>query len=160
LAHLFFFDGEQIERMADEDAARELLASAFQSLLGLDLVGRLKEDLSVLERRKAQAVRQPKERERIQMLEEEEQNAEIAVANTKQELAAWNSAMERQASECEQLREEFRNKGGDLVAQRQTLETDRGHLAAERSTIEQQIREIAAGPAPLLMVADLLKEVR
>ncbi|NDC39402.1 MAG: DNA sulfur modification protein DndD, partial [Proteobacteria bacterium] len=32
LAHLFFFDGEQIERMADEEEATKLLSSAFQSL--------------------------------------------------------------------------------------------------------------------------------
>ena len=51
IAGLFFFDGEQIEALADMDKSREVLGSALAALLGLDLVDRLSTDLSVLRRR-------------------------------------------------------------------------------------------------------------
>ena len=51
IAGLFFFDGEQIEALADLDRSRQVLGSALAALLGLDLVERLSTDLSVLKRR-------------------------------------------------------------------------------------------------------------
>jgi DNA sulfur modification protein DndD len=38
LSHLFFFDGEKIEALADLENASELLRSGIHSLLGLDIV--------------------------------------------------------------------------------------------------------------------------
>lgn len=52
IAHLFFFDGEQIMELADGGHAAEILGTAVHSLLGLDLVDRLETDLKVFERRK------------------------------------------------------------------------------------------------------------
>jgi DNA sulfur modification protein DndD len=52
IAHLFFFDGEQIMELAEGGHAAEILGTAVHSLLGLDLVDRLESDLKVFERRK------------------------------------------------------------------------------------------------------------
>jgi DNA sulfur modification protein DndD len=160
LAHLFFFDGEQIERMADEEAASELLASAFQSLLGLDLVGRLQDDLSTLERRKKLLVRTPAERSMIEFMETEVQGAEIAVGNAKQQFAALHSSVERRQSELKKLKDKFKADGGELVMEREAFEAEHSRLTAERCAAEKRIREIAGGPAPLLLVTDLLQELR
>ena len=51
VSHLFFFDGEQIERFADLTNSDELLRIAIYALLGLDLIQRLTVDLKVLEKR-------------------------------------------------------------------------------------------------------------
>jgi len=51
LSHLFFFDGEKIESLADFDSSAELLSTAIHSVLGLDIVDKLNSDLTVLERR-------------------------------------------------------------------------------------------------------------
>ncbi len=51
IAGLFFFDGEQIEALADLERSRQVLSSALAALLGLDLVERLTTDLAVLKRR-------------------------------------------------------------------------------------------------------------
>ena len=41
IAGLFFFDGEQIEALADLDRSQEVLSSALASLMGIELVDRL-----------------------------------------------------------------------------------------------------------------------
>jgi DNA sulfur modification protein DndD len=46
LANLFFFDGEQIQALA-EDPDNRVLGSSIRALLGLDLLGRLRGDLAV-----------------------------------------------------------------------------------------------------------------
>ena len=60
VAHLFFFDGEQIEELADAENSSKILETAIHSLLGLDLIERLEEDLKILERRKKTDTHDPK----------------------------------------------------------------------------------------------------
>lgn len=160
LAHLFFFDGEQIERMADEEAASELLSTAFQSLLGLDLVEKLQEDLATLERRKRLSARSPEDRARLQLLEDEVKTAQSSVEQSHQNLVSLTTALERRQHELRQARDEFKNAGGELVAQREALEMERANLMDQRQAAEVAMREIAAGPAPFLLATDLLNELK
>ena len=50
IAHLFLFDGEQIEAYADPEQASDLIETAVMNLLGLDIVDRLESDLKIFER--------------------------------------------------------------------------------------------------------------
>ena len=52
IAHLFLFDGEQIEAYASGEESSSLIGAGIQSLLGLDMVDQLEKDLRVYERRK------------------------------------------------------------------------------------------------------------
>src|SRR5690606_25225392 len=47
ISNLFFFDGEETQRLADDHPENGNLKSAIQALLGLDLVEQLKNDLVV-----------------------------------------------------------------------------------------------------------------
>src|ERR1035441_3589891 len=49
IAHLFFFDAEQIKELAEGEHAAEILGAAIHSLLGLDLVDRSEEHTSELQ---------------------------------------------------------------------------------------------------------------
>ena len=52
VSQLFFFDGEKIKELADEDTGMVKLADAMKSMLGLDLVERLRADLTLYRNRK------------------------------------------------------------------------------------------------------------
>lgn len=159
LSHLFFFDGEQIERMADEEEATKLLASAFQSLLGLDLVERLKEDLSTLDRRKRLSMRSPEDQARIKALQDEVAEAEKRCQKTHDALAEVKAKHAQKAGHLEKLRERFRQDGGEHFLQREAREEQRGDLSARLTHAEEALREVVAGPAPFLLIPDLLEEV-
>lgn len=159
LSHLFFFDGEQIERMADETEASRLLATAFQSLLGLDLVARLQEDLATLEKRKRFTIRSPEEREKIRHLEGEVKAAEEKCQKAHDKIATENTRIEQKERQLDTLRERFRAEGGDHFLERDQRQAARHQTAAELAAREQRFRELLAGPAPLLLVPELLDEL-
>ena len=160
LSHLFFFDGEQIERMADEEEATKLLASAFQSLLGLDLVERLKEDLGTLERRKRLSMRSPEDQARIKALQDEVVEAEKLCQKTHDALAEIKAKQAQKAMQLGRLRERFKQDGGEHFLKREEREKQREDLAAQLAQAEEALREFVAGPAPFLLIPDLLDEVR
>jgi DNA sulfur modification protein DndD len=159
LAHLFFFDGEQIERMADEEEATKLLSSAFQSLLGLDLVTRLQEDLSTLERKKRLSLRTPEEREKLKILDEEVKKAQLKCEGAHQDLAAVKSQIEQKEKGLRDLKTEFKSKGGDVYLEHEKLEIRRSDLTARIFRAETEYRDVVGGDAPLLLIPDLLKNL-
>jgi DNA sulfur modification protein DndD len=160
IAPLFFFDGERIEQIADPDRSGEIIRTAIHALLGLDIVDRLRVDLEVLERRKAMAA-QPTEAQhqfaaiegKVREIEEERSGLTRQLAETRNE-----RTMARKAHDAAQI--DLRNQGGDLFEQRNELAASRDAAEASLRNCEQELRILAADIAPLLLVRDLLDEVR
>ena len=69
LAHLFFFDGERIEALADPTQSANILRTGISSLLGIELVDQLRSDLDVYRRRKQKTIASPADQEKIAELE-------------------------------------------------------------------------------------------
>ena len=159
LAHLFFFDGEQIERMADEEEATKLLSSAFQSLLGLDLVTQLQEDLSTLEKKKRFSLKTPEARERLKTLEDEVEKAQLTCERAHQEMASIRSQIEQKEKAISILKADFKSKGGDIYLEQENLEIRRSDLTAKITDLETDYRNAVSGDAPLLLVPALLKDL-
>lgn len=159
LAHLFFFDGEQIERMADEEEATKLLSSAFQSLLGLDLVTQLQEDLSTLEKKKRFSLKTPEGRERLKTLEDEVEKAQLTCERAHQELASIRSQIEQKEKAISILKADFKSKGGDIYLEQEKLEIRRSDLSVKITKVETDYRNAVSGDAPLLLVPALLKDL-
>ncbi|WP_028324751.1 DNA sulfur modification protein DndD [Desulfatirhabdium butyrativorans] len=159
IAHLFFFDGEQIRELAEGDHAAEILGTAVHSLLGLDLVDRLEADLKVFERRKrAEGLdRETAQRFAEARSEFEQIDREIEKA-AMQEGVLVNEAG-RLGKELRAKEELFRSEGGELYLRRNDLETELNGLRTQKKHLESQFRELVAGPLPLVLVEDLLGEV-
>ena len=71
IAHLFFFDGEEIAAYATPDGARQLIANGVRNLFGIDLVERLQKDLQILERRRQGTIMPVENNEVIRQKEKE-----------------------------------------------------------------------------------------
>lgn len=158
IAHLFFFDAEQIADLAEGEHAAEILGTAIHSLLGLELVDRLETDLIVLERRKRAESRSAEETERIEQAQQELEQAQHLLEEARFERGARVNEVERQAIEVEQAERRFREEGGELYLVRTELEAERSRLKADLAHSETELRELAAGAAPLLLIPGLLEE--
>lgn len=157
IAGLFFFDGEQIEALADLDRSRQVLSSALAALLGLDLIDRLATDLAVL-RRRHRGAEVPEEtrlavEERRKTATSLRQAEEMASAL----LAKATLDVERADKRLHDLTERYRSAGGGLLAERHAAET-RAVLAREQlRAVNDELRCEAAESAPLLQVTGLLE---
>jgi DNA sulfur modification protein DndD len=159
ISHLFFFDGEQIKELAEGSNAAAILGASISSLLGLDLVDRLDADLRVFERRKRSEDMDPESALLLTQVQ-----AEVELYNQEREKLAMEMGQlvneaGRLAKDLREKEKNFQHEGGDLFLQRIELEKRMSFLQAEKAKAEEQLRELASGPLPLLMVSDLLGEV-
>jgi len=164
IAHLFFFDGEQIKELAEGEHAAEILGTAIQTLLGLDIVDRLESDLKVLERRKRAEAMTSEAAQELARLQEEMKRADGEQEAAMHELGRLTNEAGALAKDLRQTEELFKREGGDTYAQRNAIEEELRSMEREHAAVDARLRELASGPAPLLLLetalADLEKLVR
>jgi DNA sulfur modification protein DndD len=159
IAHLFFFDGEQIKELAEGENAGEMLRTAVHSLLGLDLVERLENDLRVLEKKKRGESGDPVALQQAVMAEEEVERLDAELGRLVNEAASKRGEAEQLSKRVAAKEDEYRKAGGELFDRRKQLEARRNELQQSVSAEEESLRHLAAGPAPLLMLSSLLANV-
>jgi DNA sulfur modification protein DndD len=158
IAHLFFFDGEQIMELAEGGHAAEILGTAVHSLLGLDLVDRIETDLKVFERRKRAETLDDAAIERLADARRELEQIEREQEQIANEAGALVNVAGRLAKEVRAREEEFRSEGGELFQQRGTLESNLAVLKNRRNILESEFRELVSGSLPLLIIDRQLAE--
>jgi DNA sulfur modification protein DndD len=159
IAPLFFFDGEKIEQFADLQRSSEIIGRAISALLGLDIVERLQLDLDVLQRRKTAGAADATARAELAQVEAAVEASDRVVVTTHAALAASRRRQERQKVVLERARTRLKAEGGDLFAARESLFAERKTLETVLEGVRKDLRDWAAGPAPLLLVRNLLADV-
>lgn len=158
IAHLFLFDGEQIEGYASQDNSSALIGAAIQNLLGLDMVDQLDKDLQVYERRKRSEEKDSATQGEIAAAEAELRDLRTRSDMLKQERASLRTLqLDRKRRALAKLEEKYRKLGGDLYEQR--VEIERRWVDAEKAVRSGAgtLREAAGGLLPLLIVRALLE---
>lgn len=156
IAHLFFFDAEQIKELADGEYAAELLGTAIQSLLGLDLVDRLETNLLALERRKRTEGRKGESARRAKKVQDDVERLQHAFEQAVMEKGGLQNHADQLQKALGKCAETFRLEGGVLFERRGELEAEKVQLRHRVATEEAALRELAAGAGPLLLVSPLL----
>ncbi len=160
IAHLFFFDGEQIKELAEGTHVAEILGTAVNSLLGLDLVDRLESDLKVFERRKKTETLDNDALEKLSKIQQE-----IAIIDSKQEtIANTEGALINEAGrlskKIREKEEEFRREGGEFFQKKEETQKKLSEIRNHKSKLEANFRELIAGPLPLQMIRHLLNDLQ
>jgi len=160
VAPFFFFDAEQLETFADVEKARDVLRTAIGALLGLDLAQKLSADLTVLERRKALTLGTSATRSEIDTLQGRLEELRRIEERTLQDLAAAQVRVERCSKHLHERQEKFRLEGGELFQRRNQIDEERASVSTRIRIADDELRDAAAGAACLLLVADLLPDLR
>jgi DNA sulfur modification protein DndD len=159
LSGFFFFDGEKIESLADLDRSAEVLGTALQSLLGLDLVDQLQTDLKVVERRNREKQRSQAEQEKLETVKAEVEQLKERYSEAITSRGSKINHVERKRKRVRELEEKFRQAGGELFNKRTEHEAERRTVKGRLDITYTHLRELAEGAAPLLLVRELLDEV-
>ena len=136
-----------------------MIATAVYNLLGLDLVEKLSADLVLLERRKRTETKDVADRERITVLENEFYEIEQKRRASHQRQARLRAKLDQSRKRLHECEEKYRQEGGALYERRAELEAEQSRANAKHVEVSKNLREFAAGPAPLLLVQDLLADV-
>ena len=160
LSNLFFFDGEKIEAFADIENSATILSQAIHSLLGVDIVDRLFNDLGVLQRRKKIEQKSEVDQKLIMQMEAELDHLTQRRAAIEQEKGKAQNDLDRYMKELRQINAEYQKEGGELFDKRVGLEKDRAIVAEKVQDVRTRLRELAIGPAPLLLVLDDLRAIQ
>jgi DNA sulfur modification protein DndD len=159
LAKFFFFDGEKIESLADVGRSNEVLATAIQSLLGLDLVDQLSNDLVVVERRKKADQRDEASQQAVERAKVEVEALDTVRLGRRQEEAAARNEVALARKAFEEVNARYRLVGGDAFERRSQLEADLEKARARALATDDALRTDANGAAPLALVLPLLRKV-
>lgn len=159
LSNLFFFDGERIESLANPKQSASLLSNAINSLLGVDLVERLKDDLLVLNRRKSKELKTEVENKEIEILDKNLKQTNEKVIALKQEAAELRSHIDLKSKDFNEFEESFIKAGGQLGKDRDSLKQQKTELEASLKNSRQSLIELSSGPLPLLLTKDLLNSI-
>ena len=160
LAHLFFFDGERIESLADPDQSSLLLREAISALLGVDLVDQLRNDLVALERRKRKDAISGPGLVEIEQAERRVNEVGDELAAMRQEQAALRNDIERLEGTVGLLDERFQREGGGLVEERRSIEREHAQVDAQLKAARLELVELSAGCLPIVMLSNQLEQIR
>lgn len=161
LAHLFFFDGEKIETLADLTNAADVLRTGIHSLLGLDLVDRLNGDLDVVASRKEKLLQVDDSKAvALRDTESEVRGLRSCREELLQSIAGVQSQLEQAVYRLERVLERLHAEGGELFAQKDLFENNREGLIGELEAVDAALREVASGSAPLLLVPNLISSAQ
>jgi len=157
ISTLFLFDGEQVKELAEVDTPPPVLVGAIKSLLGLEVAQQLSVDLDVLASRKRKALaKNSKEVAEFDELEKTIQTQRQARDRATQELASIDGRLKSAEKQQQQALDKFVVEGGRIAGDRSRLEIEGDRLAQEAAESRQELRDLAAGSLPLMMIAPLL----
>lgn len=159
VSQLFFFDGEKIREIADEDDKNEQLADAIRGLLGIELVGNLRADIGLY------LAKQHREGdfglgERLQKAAADISELEGRELALNDEVAELRAARDSQAGAAEHIRRRFVSEGGDAAAHRGRVEGERTEVRRRIGELEQEFRVLAGGLLPFAVAPKLVAAFR
>lgn len=155
IAKLFFFDGEKIQELAQDEEKGERLGVSIKEMLNLDIVERLQADLKthlLREKRKSQSGDVTKG---LAELEAQLEKMDVQRSQLRQELAGIETRRTQKLSEVAQEEQSFRAEGGAYAARLGELQEGHGRTQAELDAEAETIRTLSAGLLPFALVPEL-----
>jgi len=160
LSQLFFFDGEKIKRIADDISGDAAVAESIHSLLGLDTVGRLKADLTILATREARKYMHASDTTALDRLTAEMQKIQTMIAELHLTRAALETAIRGTEAEILRLEIQLQEQGGAFALNRQQKRSNYDVLEAEIGALYRRIRSECEGSFPLSLTPSLVDALR
>lgn len=161
ISQLFFFDGEKIQSLAEEDGKDSELSASIKSLLGLDLGERLTADLSVYARR----IEKPSGADRnwvmgLERLEAQVADIETQLMRLRQERAQVTTRMGVVRKSIQEVEDRISREGGSFARQREQLLSARSRAEAELERAAVDTRELCGGLLPFALAPALMESLR
>ena len=159
IVKLFFFDGEQIQKIADEGEIDNHIKSSFDALLGLDLVKQLINDigLTLLRNSKGETKKILDEINRLTKEKEESEEKRDGFQNKQVHLQTKIDLLQKKVDVQEV---NFKKIGGQFARNREELTIEKTRLESKLEDVEKEIRELCSDTLPFSLIPKQMEEVK
>lgn len=151
VSQLFFFDGEKIQDIAD-DQENTGLTDAIKSLLGIDILDQLRGDLSLYKSRSM-------DREGDSDLENLGRDLEVAKSDlvlAEEEIGSLSAKRTQLARRSEASQKVFEQEGGSIAISRDTLSEELKRVENDLTKQTNALKSLVNGVAPFALAPKLL----
>jgi DNA sulfur modification protein DndD len=159
IAKLFFFDGEKIVKMAEEENEDIEIKSSFDSLLGLDVVEQLHSDLRVHIMRNMKDDTKAIQGQHDKHLEERDEILDD-ISRYQEKLTSKNRDLDKLAGEINVIETNISKIGGGFASQRTELQAKRAFLEMKIASIENDLRVLISGPLPFCIIPKHIQSLK
>ena len=159
LSSFFFFDGEKIAEMA-VDSTNVQLKNAIRSMLGITILDVLGNDILRNLKKINKEGGDNKTAEGVQKLRDAKEGALEELKKIDEEIERFAHKVVADNDKLEKLHQMYTAKGGDAVEKRQEIIQKRAALKSKLSVEETVLYNLAARELPLLMVRDLICNIK
>ena len=159
IVKLFFFDGEQIQKIADEGGEDKHIKSSFDALLGLDLVKQLIDDigLTILRNSKGEI---KKILEEINLLTKEKDESEKKIESLHDKQINLETKIGFLQKQADVQEANFKKIGGEFARNREELTIEKARLESKLENTEKEIRELCSDTLPFSLIPKQLEEIK
>ena len=158
IAKLFFFDGEKIVKMTEDENEEIEIKSSFDSLLGLDVVEQLHSDLRVHIMRNMKDDSKSINAQYDGFLKEKEEIVENLERLEKNILDKTNK-QDDLAPEIEEIEAKISKIGGGFASKREDLRIEKASLQSDKTFLENDLKRILSGAMPFSLIPKQIKSL-
>ncbi|MGI2146653.1 DNA sulfur modification protein DndD [Shewanella frigidimarina] len=158
ISDLFFFDGEKIAELAEDDSG-EVLQTAVRRLLGIDVAERLRNDLAIFLKRHDAAAMPENIKAQIDKLELQRKDAEQQAVELANKSALCRARIELIGADIAKTENELSSRGGAWAQSREQEKAHQYELDAERKELEKTLRSEIEGNLPFALAPKALQQL-
>ncbi|MEO0986205.1 MAG: DNA sulfur modification protein DndD [Cyanobacteria bacterium J06639_14] len=158
LSNLFLFDGEQVKELAEQETPPPNVISAIRSVLGLELVDRLANDLAILVGRKKADRSDVEAQQDFQTLTHKIQQTENDLQTEADHIEQLGAALAEAEATLQVAEDRFFAGGGHITEQTNPLQEQVTIHLTEIKIQTQVLQDLAASTLPLALIQPLLTD--
>ena len=159
IVKLFFFDGEKIQNIAEHGNEGRHISSSFDTLLGLDLIKLLGDDIGRTLIRESNKGKDKLEAQ-VEDHVKEKKECETNIENNSKKITELNAIIKTLEIKSQKLEDEFNQIGGNFAKKREQYTIDKVKHEAKLDEIEKEIRALCSDTLPFSLIPDQLEEVK
>lgn len=158
ISQLFFFDGEKIQHLAEDETDELSLGESIKALLGLDIIERLQADLTIYKTRNLKT-RQVDGYARLDELNNSAETLRSQLVTVLLERDTVKHEIEKLRTEINSTEQSVAARGGGFSKNRDRLLSRRSEVKTRIELNEQSIREYAGSVLPFVVAIPLCKQL-
>ena len=158
IAKLFFFDGEKIVKMTDDENEEIEIKSSFDSLLGLDVVEQLHSDLRVHIMRNMKDDSKSINAQYDGLLKEKEEIVDD-LERLENNILERTNRQEDLAPKIEEIESRISKIGGGFASKREDLRIEKASLEISRTVLENELKSSLSGTMPFCLIPKQIKSL-